>query len=123
MTRRTERLNSLIKEIISDVIKKHVRHPDVSPLYTITRVDITKDLHYAKVYVSVIGSPEEKMKTLQALQSSAGFIGVYASKQVQIRYFPELTFKLDDSMDHHLRIEEILKDIQEERSIREGQIE
>ncbi len=123
MTRRTERLNSLIKEIISDVIKKHVRHPDVSPLFTITKVDITKDLRYAKVYVSVIGTQEEKNKTLQALQSSAGFIGVYASKEVQIRYFPELTFKLDDTMDHHLRIEEILKDIEDERTARKGQSE
>lgn len=123
MTRRTERLNSLIKEIISDVIKKRVRHPDVSPLFTVTRVDITKDLHYAKVYVSVIGTPEEKQKTLAALQSAAGFIGVYASKEVDIRYFPELTFKLDDSMDHHLRIEEILHGIQDERVTREGQSE
>jgi ribosome-binding factor A len=115
---RTPRLNSLLKEVISDVIRKEVRNPHVNELLTVTRVDITKDLHYAKVYISVIGSETEEQETLQALQSAAGFIAVNSSKKVVMRYFPALTFKLDDSVQKHMRIEELLKNISEERHTR-----
>ncbi len=103
------RLNSLMREVISEVIRKDVRNPHVTELLTITRVDVTRDLHYAKVYVSIIGSAEEKRKTMDALQSAADFIAVNASKKMVIRYFPSLTFKLDDSVEKHMRIEEVLK--------------
>lgn len=118
-TQRTVRLNSLLKEVISEVVKRDVRNPHVNELLTITRVEITKDLHYAKVYVSVIGTDIQKKETLQALQSAAGFIAVNSSKKVTMRYFPALTFKLDDSVDKHMRIEEILGEISHEREARE----
>lgn len=116
---RTDRLNSSLKEVISDVIRREVRNPHVNELVTITRVDITKDLHYAKVYVSVIGTPEIKKETLAALNSAAGFIAVNASKKVVMRYFPTLTFRLDDSADKHMRIQTLLTEISEERESRE----
>lgn len=112
---RTDRLNSLLKEVISEVIHRDVRNPHVTQLVSVTRVDITKDLHHAKVYISVIGSPEQKQETLQALQSAAGFIAVNSSKKVTMRYFPELTFRLDDSVDKHMRIAELLGEISAER--------
>lgn len=114
--RRTDRLNSLLKEVISDVIRREVRNPHVNELITITRVDITKDLHSAKVYVSVIGTQEEKEKTIAALQSAAGFIAVNSSKLVVMRYFPALTFKLDTGVEKHMRIEELLKKIKDEQA-------
>jgi len=116
---RTDRLNSSLREVISDVIRKDVKNPHVNELITVTRVEITKDLHYAKVYVSVIGSDEEKQETLNALQSASGFIAVQASKQIVIRYFPELRFILDDSAERHARIEDILKEIKKEQDSRE----
>jgi ribosome-binding factor A len=117
--KRTDRLNSLLKEVISDIIRTHVENPHVNALFTVTRVEITKDLHYAKVYVSVIGTAEQKKETLAALQSAAGFIAVNASKQVVMRYFPSLTFKLDDSVEKHMRIEDLLGQIKTEREQRE----
>lgn len=117
---RTDRLNSLLKEVISEVIRKDVRNPHVNELVTVTRVDITKDLHYAKVYVSVIGDQIVKAETLAALQSAAGFIAVNASHKVVMRYFPTLTFKLDDSVDKHMRVATLLNEISEERKTREN---
>lgn len=116
---RTDRLNSLLKEVISEVIRDDVRNPHVAELFTVTRVDITKDLHYAKVYISVIGDEQKRKETIEALNSAAGFIAVNASKKVTMRYFPELTFKLDDSVDKHMRIQELLGEISEERNSRE----
>ncbi len=116
--KRTDRLNSLLKEVISETIRKEVRDPNVNELLTVTRVDITKDLHYAKVYVSVIGEELQKKATIDALNNAAGFIAVNASKKVVLRYFPALTFKLDDSVDRHMRIEDLLQKIAEEKALR-----
>lgn len=115
---RTERLNSLLKEVISEVIHKDVKNPHVNELVTVTRVDITKDLHYAKVYISVIGEPAVKAETIAALQSAAGFIAVNASHKVVMRYFPTLTFKLDDSVDKHMRVATLLDQISAEKKER-----
>lgn len=117
-TQRTDRLNSLLKEVISEVIKRDVRNPHVAELVTVTRVQITKDLHYAKVFISVIGSEQQKEETVNALQTAAGFIAVNASHKVTMRYFPELRFKLDDSVDKHMRIEKLLNEISTERASR-----
>ena len=108
-------MNSLLKEVISDVIRRDVRNPHVNELVTVTRVDITKDLYHAKVYISVIGSQSQKDETLAALQSAAGFIAVQSSKEVVMRYFPVLKFILDDSVERHMRIEELLNDIAVEK--------
>jgi ribosome-binding factor A len=115
---RTDRLNSLLKEVISDVIKRQVRNPHVNELLTVTRVQITKDLRYATVFVSVIGSEQEKAETLAALQSAAGYIAIQSSQQVVMRYFPELRFKIDDSVEKHMRIERLLGEITKERESR-----
>lgn len=120
---RTDRLNSSLREVISDVIKRQVRNPHVNELMTVTRVQITKDLHYAKVFVSVIGTEQQKAETIKALQSAAGFIAVNASKEVVMRYFPELTFKLDDSADKQMRIDDLLGEISKERETREPEAE
>ncbi len=116
---RTDRLNSLLKEVISEVIHRDVRNPHVTHFVTVTRVEITKDLHYAKVYISIIGTEQEKQDSIAALQTAAGFIAVNASKKVTMRYFPELTFKLDDSVEKHMRIQQLLGEISAERESRE----
>ncbi len=115
---RLERINSLLKEVISEVIHKDVRNPHVNTFVTVTQVDTAADLHHAKVYISLIATEAEKLKVLAALQTAAGFIAVNASKKVQLRYFPALTFKLDTALEEHLRIQEILGKIEQERSTR-----
>lgn len=116
---RTDRLNSLLKEVISEVIRREVRNPHVNELVTVTRVQISKDLHHAKVFISVIGTEIQKTETLEALNSAAGFIAVQAAHKVTMRYFPELKFRLDDSVDKHMRIEELLGKISKERESRQ----
>lgn len=113
--RRIQRLNSLLKEVISEIIRKEIRNPRLPGLLTITHVSITSDLHYAKVYVSVIGDEVAKKDAISVLQQSAGFIAVNASKQVVMRYFPDLTFILDDSVEKQMRIEEVISKLQKER--------
>lgn len=112
---RLSRINSLLKEVIFDVIQKQVRNPHVNLFVSVTRVETSPDLYHAKVYISLIGSNEEKSKVLTALESAAGFIAVNASKQVQLRHFPSLSFKIDNSAEEHMKIQNILSNIEKER--------
>jgi ribosome-binding factor A len=112
---RLDRVNSLLKEVIVEVIQRDVHNPRVTTFVSVTKVDVSPDLHHAKVYISLIATDAEKEKTLQALQSAAGFIAVHASKKVKLRYFPQLTFILDKGLEEHMRIHKILADIERER--------
>ena len=115
---RIARLNSLLKEVLSEVIHKDVRNPQVGKFVSVTSVDITSDLQHAKVYISVIGTAQEKEETIKALQSAAGFIAIQSSKKVVMRYFPALTFKLDTSVEQQMRIDALLGKIKEEQDSR-----
>lgn len=116
--KRIKRLNSLLKEVLSEVITKEVKDPRMAPLVTVTSVDISKDLHHAKVYVSIIGDTKQRRDTLEALESAAGFIGVNASKKVVMRFFPTLTFKLDTTVDEQMKIDALLDKIHREEENR-----
>lgn len=115
---RIDRLNSLLKEVISEVIQKDVDNPEVGEFVSVTRVDISKDLRHAKVYISIIGDEDTKQKTLKALTTASGFIGINASKKVVMRFFPALRFIIDDTVDKVMRIEELLQEIHEEQDSR-----
>jgi ribosome-binding factor A len=116
---RLAKVNSLLKEVIYEVIHREVKNPHVTTFVAVTEVDTSADLHHATVSVSLIAGELEKQKVLEALNSAAGFIAVHAAKKVQLRYFPELRFKLDTSLDEHMRIQKILGDIEKERASRE----
>lgn len=116
--KRIVRINSLLKEVISEVIRQDVRDPRLGSLITVTSVDTTNDLQHAKVYISVIGDALEKSQTIEALQSAAGFIAINASKKVVLRYFPSLSFKLDTTVDKYITVENLLGKIDEERKSR-----
>jgi len=118
MTRRTERLNSLLKETMSEVIRNELRNPKVAKFTTIMNVSITKDLRHAKVQVSVIGDEKMRKETVSALNASAKFIAISTSKKVVMRFFPVLTFQLDTSADDLIHIDTILGDLEKERESR-----
>ncbi len=116
-TRRVKRLNSLLREVLSEVIRNEVKNPAISSLTTVTEVDVSKDLENAKVFISVIETPIKKQETMQALESASGYITMLASKKVSLRHFPSLVFKLDDSYDRYNKIEELLKKIEDDKPV------
>jgi ribosome-binding factor A len=107
--RRTDRLNSLLKEVISEVLRKDLHHlSHVSDMIAIMSVDITRDLSFAKVYVSVIGNQRIKEETVKGLNQHAGQIAYCSSKKVVMRIFPKLQFILDEGLEKQMRIHDIL---------------
>ena len=110
MSRRTDRLGELFREEISKLLQKGLKDPRVG-FATISRVDITEDLSYGNVLVSVMGSDKEKRDTLIGLKNSAGFIRQFLGKGIKIRKIPELSFVLDENLEHAMRIESILAEL------------
>lgn len=107
---RSERVAEEIRKEVATMLFGEIHDPRIG-FVTITKVQVSKDLRHAKVYFSIIGSDEEKEKTMEGLQSSSGYMRREIGKRLKLRYFPELTFKFDDSLEYASRIEKIIKEI------------
>ncbi|SEF45792.1 ribosome-binding factor A [Caloramator fervidus] len=108
---RISRLSEEIKRIIGDLIQNELKDPRIPMLTSITEVEVTKDLRYAKVYVSVFGTEEEKEKCLEGLRSAAGFIRREVGKRIKARYTPEILFELDRSIEYGIHISKVLQEM------------
>ncbi|GAE87518.1 30S ribosome-binding factor RbfA [Acetivibrio straminisolvens] len=107
---RIERISEEIKREMSGIIQNELKDPRLSKLISITHLNVTKDLRYAKVYVSVMGSEEEKASALEGLKSAAGFIRREIGRRVQIRYTPEIHFELDNSIEKGAYITKLINE-------------
>ncbi len=99
MAHRIERVNSLIRQEISELLQRQVKDPRLSSLVTVTGVSTSPDLRYAKVFVSRIGSKEEKQETLSVLAAASGFFRNELAKRLRLRHIPELSFQWDVSIE------------------------
>ena len=111
--RRQDRVGALIQRELSEIIHRVVKDPRIA-FCTITHVDVSSDLKYVDVNVSVIGNIEDKEDTLVGLKSASGFIRREISRRLALRYSPELRFNLDGSVDHLMKIDGLLKQIEDE---------
>ena len=108
MPRRLERVNQLLREEISDLMRREMKDPRLTGLVSLTEVETSVDLHYANVFVSVLGSEEEKGDALTALNSAARFLRRELTKRLSLRYTPELRFIPDTSMERGARLQELI---------------
>ena len=99
MSRRIERLNSLIRRDLSDLIRNEVRDPRVAVEMSVTRVDTSSDVQHAKVYVSIFGNLREKEDAIAGLEDASGFIRRQLRGRLETRNVPLLRFVLDDTLD------------------------
>ena len=113
--KRTERYAELIKQSLSQSILTKIRDPRMG-FVTITRVEITPDLKFAKVYYTVLGDDKVLRSTQAALEHSRGFLQREIANEIEMRIVPTLQFHFDKSVSESIKIEEILKKINEEQS-------
>ena len=107
---RLNRINEELKKEISNIISFELKNPDATGLISVTKVKITPDLKYAKVYVSMLNSKNNE-KTLEALKKSSGYIRSSIAIKINLRITPELVFEEDDSLEYGMKIDSILKDL------------
>jgi len=113
MKHRQKRIEELLKEVCSEIIRE-LKDPRIG-FTTVTKVSISPDLQQAKIMVSVMGEAEQQQQTLEGLKSSQGFLKRRLGESLRLRHIPNLTFHLDNSLDHGLRIMELLQTINNEK--------
>ena len=115
------RINGEVQKEMSIIIRDELKDPRIAPMTSVTDVEVTTDLKYAKIYVSVFGDADTKEKTLQGLRSSASYARHLLAKSLNLRNTPELEYKLDESMEYGAamskRIDEVIS--HDEEVIRE----
>ncbi len=113
-TRRQKRVSELLKEEIGSLILRETRDPRLDGV-TVTDVEISPDLNHARVYVSMIGSDEEKAEAVEALDHASGFLRHELGQRLELRRVPQLDFRFDRSLERGQRILNLIDQIEEEK--------
>jgi ribosome-binding factor A len=119
VTQRQQKVGELLKSEISEIIRRELRDPRVG-FVTVTDAEITPDMSHARVFVSVLGSDEERAATMKALRRASGFIRSEFARRVSMKTVPEIEFRFDKSIEQGARIFELLENIKREEEGGEG---
>jgi ribosome-binding factor A len=110
---RQDKVAEAIKKEVSLIIHDELNDPRLG-FVTITGVELSQDLRYAKIFFSVLGKEEEHKKTKEALDSALGFIRRLLAQRIRLMFAPEIIFREDRSSEYSVRIEEVLNEIKEQ---------
>ena len=110
---RIDRISQEAHKAIDHIIRDELNDPRIGGTWSIVRCEVTRDLRYCKVRISVL-EPEKRKDVMAALKSAAGFIRRELGRGVELRYVPELIFEMDTNIEYAAHISEILKREEEE---------
>lgn len=108
--KRTDRISEEIKKELSSVIRD-LKDPRIPMMTSVVNVNVTNDLRYAKAFISVMGSDEEKKGAIKGLQAASGFIRREIGSRIKLRCVPEFSFELDTTIEYGAHINKLLNDI------------
>ena len=108
---RTKRIAEEIKKVISTMLISGIKDPRITSMVSVTDVEVTNDLSYAYIYVSILGGDEES--TLKGLKSACGYIRKEVSRNVKLRHTPEIIFKVDESIKNGMYMSNLIKKVNE----------
>lgn len=111
MADRLGRLSEEIKREVSSILLRDVKDPRLG-MVSITDVNVSRDLSWAKVYFSLLGTEEERETTLEGLNRAKGFVRTELSKRLRVRHTPEIIFQFDPSLEQGAKMDALLKTLQ-----------
>ena len=111
---RIDRISEEVRRELDKLLREELRDPRFAGTFSITHADVTRDLRYCKVYVSVL-EPEHRKGAMDALKSAAGFLRRELGAGLSLRKVPELRFVADDSIEQSANISRIIESLNEER--------
>ena len=111
MSRRMDRVNEHLRQEISKLLATEMNDPRLSSVVSITHIDTSRDLSYAKVFISVLGNREAKSQSIRILNSATGFLRRELGPRISLRNVPELRFILDDTVEQGARLLEIIGEV------------
>jgi len=114
MGMRSKRVRGQLKKEISRVLQEDLNDPRIG-FVTLTRIDLTDDLRYAKVYFSVLGDEAAKQSSTEGIQSAVGYIRRLIGERLKLKYVPEISFKLDKSIEYSINLEKTFERLKNER--------
>ena len=116
MKRRTERVNDLLREQLDYLLRREAKDPRLETLWSITDVEVSRDLRHAKVYVSVLGSEEEAESTMAGMTAARSFLRRELSHRLNtMHHIPEIAFRRDTSIERGARMSAMLDEIARQR--------
>ncbi|MEW6229932.1 MAG: 30S ribosome-binding factor RbfA [Bacillota bacterium] len=115
---RVERVAEAIHSEVADILAREIKDPRLG-FATITDVEVSPDLRYVKIFVSVMGDKSQVEQTMAALESATGFVRSEIGRRIRLRHTPEITFKHDTSIRRGARVFELLREIRDEKGGRE----
>lgn len=116
-TRRPDRVAAAIREEVATFLAEGAKDPRIRGLITVTGVDVTRDLRHANVYVSIMGSDEERKSTEEGLESLATHLRSRVGRALRLRLAPEIDFKVDASIANAARIESLLAQVRDGKPV------
>lgn len=114
MGTRPERVQEAIRQEVSTIINNEIKDPRLGFL-TVTRVDLTKDMRYARVYFSVLGEDKAKYLALKGLKSAKGYIKGRLGEKIKMRFMPEIEFRIDETLEKTQEVFRILDRLEKEK--------
>ena len=117
---RISRINDEIMKELSQIIRGELKDPRIGSMTSVVRVETTPDLKYCKAYVSVFGNDEEKDSVIKGLKNATGFIRRLVAQRVNLRFTPEFTFKLDESAEYAIHMDQLINKISKDLKEKEA---
>ncbi len=117
--KRLGRVGHEIQRIVSKILTDGLKDPRIKPMTSVTKVQVTNDLSFANIYISVLGTEEEKQDTLKGLENAKGFIRKTISAEVELRHTPEPKFIIDNSIEDASAMQELIQRVRSEDQARE----
>ena len=113
-SQRPGRVQEALRQEISKIVHSEMKDPRIG-FITITKVDLTKDLRYARIYFSILGEDKDKKLALRGLNNAKGYIKGLLADRIKLRFMPEIAFAIDESLGHAKHIYDILDQLKKER--------
>lgn len=109
--KRINRISEEVRKVVSQLLYNGLKDPRIKDMTSITRVEVTRDLSFAKIYVSVLGDETEKKETIEGLNSAKGYIRKEIGAKIDLRYIPEPIFSLDESIEQGIYMSKLIDKI------------
>lgn len=109
--KRINRISEEVRKVVSDLLLSEIKDPRISGMPSVNRVNVSKDLKFAKIYISVLGNEEDKVNTIKGLENAKGFIRTEIGKRVQLRHVPEPLFLLDESIEQAMHLTKLIDEV------------
>jgi len=120
---RPEKVAHLMRREVADILERKLRDPGLVSTVTVTDVQVTHDLSFAKIFVTVLGDEKARAQAMDALKRATGFVRHELGDRLELREVPELRFEYDVSLDRGHRVEDLLRKIEKGEAVQDEELE